>query len=70
MKDFRKLREEAVRQAHRQNDVICAGDIVMSARTGEKGVVHRTGVNYAIVVTEDGKMFREWVKDIRTINRP
>ena len=50
--------------------VICEGDIVMSARTGEKGVVHRTGVNYAIVVTEDGKMFREWVKDIRTINRP
>tara|TARA_B100000003_G_scaffold158804_1_gene144392 strand:- start:236 stop:448 length:213 start_codon:yes stop_codon:yes gene_type:complete len=70
MKDFRKLREQALRQAHRQNDVISEGDIVMSARTGDKGVVHRTGVNYAIVVTEDGKMFREWVKDIRAINRP
>ena len=70
MKDFRKLREEALRQAHRQNDVISEGDIVMSARTGDKGVVHRTGVNYAIVVTEDGRMFREWVKDIRAINRP
>ena len=37
MKDFKKLREEALRQAHRQNDVISEGDIVMSARTGDKG---------------------------------
>ena len=67
---YKKLREQALRQAHRQNDVITKGDIVMSARTGDKGTVHRTGVNYAIVVTEDGRMFREWVKDIRAINRP
>ena len=50
MKDFRKLREQALRQAHRQNDVISEGDIVMSARTGDKGTVHRTGVNYACLL--------------------
>ncbi len=69
MKNFKKLRLEALRQQHRQNDLISEGDLVMSARSGDKGVVHRTGVNYAIVITEDGKMFREWVKDIRTINK-
>lgn len=69
MKDFKKLRLEALRQQHRQNYLISEGDLVMSARSGDKGVVHRTGVNYAIVITEDGKMFREWVKDIRTINK-
>ena len=46
------------------------GDYVMSARTGEKGKIHRTGVNYCIIVTEGGNMFREWVKDVRPINKP
>ncbi|MFZ9204296.1 MAG: hypothetical protein ACO22L_00210 [Candidatus Nanopelagicaceae bacterium] len=40
----------------------------MSSRNGEKGTIHRVGGNYAIVVTEDGRMFREWIKNIRTIN--
>ena len=44
------------------------GDIVMSSRNGEKGTIHRVGGNYAIVITEDGEMFREWIKNIRTIN--
>lgn len=41
----------------------------MSSRTGDKGTIHRSGVNYVIAITEDGKMFREWVKDIRPINK-
>ena len=47
MKDFKKLREQAVRQEFRQTPMLCEGDYVMSARTGEKGKIHRTGVNYA-----------------------
>ena len=42
---------------------------VMNAITGQKGKIHRAGVNYVICVTEDGEMFRAWVKDIRDINR-
>ena len=68
MKDFKKLREEALRQQQRQAEVFKEGDAVMSARTGDKGRIHRVGGNYAIVITEEGKMFREWIKNIRAIN--
>ena len=68
MKDFKKLREEAIRQQQRQQEVFKEGDAVMSARTGDKGHIHRVGGNYAIVISEEGEMFREWIKNIRSIN--
>ena len=39
----------------------------MSSITGDKGTIHRTGVNYVIAITESGDMFRAWVKDIRAV---
>lgn len=69
MKDFKKLREEALRQQQRQQEVLKEGDFVMSSRTGDKGHIHRVGGNYAILVTESGNMFREWIKNIRSINK-
>ncbi len=68
MKDFKKLREEALRQQQRYTEVFKEGDAVMSSRTGEKGHIHRVGGNYAIVITDDGNMLREWIKNIRSIN--
>jgi hypothetical protein len=68
MKDFKKLREEALRQQQRQQHVFREGDAVMSSRTGDKGHIHRVGGNYAIIISEDSKMFREWIKNIRSIN--
>ena len=68
MKDFKKLREEALRQQQRQQLVFREGDAVMSSRTGDKGYIHRVGGNYAIVISEEGNMFREWIKNIRSIN--
>ena len=68
MKDFKKLREEALRQQQRQEERCKEGDAVMSSRTGEKGHLHRVGGNYAIVISEEGNMFREWIKNIRSIN--
>ena len=68
MKDFKKLREEALRQQQRQQEVFKEGDAVMSSRTGVKGHIHRVGGNYAIVISEEGNMFREWIKNIRSIN--
>ena len=67
MKDFKKLREQAVRQQHRQTDTFAEGDMIMNALTGEKGTIHRSGVNYVIAITESGEMFRAWVKDIRVV---
>jgi len=68
MKDFKKLREEALRQQQRHDEVFKEGDFVMSSRNGERGTIHRVGGNYAIIITEDGEMFREWIKNIRSIN--
>ena len=68
MKAFKKLREEALRQQQRQKEVFKEGDVVMSSRTGDKGYIHRIGGNYAIVISEEGNMFREWIKNIRSIN--
>ena len=68
MKNFKKLREEALRQQQRQDEVFKEGDDVMSSRTGDKGHIHRVGGNYAIIISEEGYMFREWIKNIRSIN--
>jgi len=68
MKDFKKLREQSLLKQYRSRDVFKEGDIVMSSITGDKGKIHRAGVNYVICVTEGGEMFRAWVKDIRRIN--
>jgi len=68
MKDFKKLREEALRQQQRQEEVFKEGDVVRSSKSGVKGYIHRIGGNYAIVISEDGNMFREWIKNIRSIN--
>ena len=70
MKDFKKIREQALRQSFRKKKVFVEGDVVMNALTGQKGTIHRSGVNYVICVTESGEMFRAWVKDIRDINKP
>ncbi len=68
MKDFKKIREEALRQQYRQTEVFKEGDVIMNSLTGEKGTIIRAGVNYAIAVTEDKQMFRAWIKDIREVN--
>ena len=68
MKDFRKLREEALRQQQRQQEVFKEGDVVMSSITGQRGKIHRVTSNYAICITESGEMFRSWIKDIRQLN--
>jgi len=68
MKDFKKLREEALRQQQRQQEVFKEGDVVMSSRTGDKGYIHRVGGNYAIIISEEGEMFREWIRNVRSIN--
>lgn len=68
MKNFKQIREEALRQQHRHSDFFAEGDVVMSSITGEKGTIHRAGVNYVIAITESGEMFRAWMKDVRHVN--
>ena len=53
MINFKKLREQALRQQQRHDQGLCEGDSVMSSRTGTKGTIHRVGGNYAIVISEE-----------------
>tara|TARA_B100000029_G_scaffold333700_1_gene325868 strand:+ start:2285 stop:2578 length:294 start_codon:yes stop_codon:yes gene_type:complete len=68
MKNFKKIREEALRQQVRHEEVFKVGDQIMSAHTGDKGKIHRIGGNYVICISEYGDMFRAWIKDIRLLN--
>ena len=73
MRDFKDLKNKADQQRFRLKEVYQPGDLVFNSNTGETGRVHRAGPNYVIAVTEQGDMFRAWVKDIcevrETINK-
>ena len=68
MKNFKKIREEALRQQVRHDSVFREGDHIMSSYTGDKGTIHRIGPNYVICISEYGDMFRARIKDVRHIN--
>ena len=51
MINFKKLREQALRQQQRHDEGLSEGDSVMSSRTGVKGTIHRVGGNYSIVLS-------------------
>lgn len=57
--DMRNLRENYVR-----GKIFKLGDRVENLNTGIVGEVMRRGTNYLICVTEDGSMFKSWIKDI------
>jgi hypothetical protein len=68
MKNFKQLRQEVTQECYIQKEIFQEGDVVMNVTTGEKGKIIRSGVNYVIAVTESGKMFRAWVRNIREVN--
>ena len=68
MKNFKRIREQALRQQVRQTQVFSEGDHIMNSNTGDKGVIKRKGGNYVIAISEHGEMFRAWIKDIRLMN--
>ena len=57
--DMRNLRENYVRKK-----IFNIGDIVENLNTGLVGEVMRRGTNYLICVTEEGYMFKSWIKDV------
>jgi len=58
--DFKNLRENYI-----QNKIFKTNDIVENMNTGLVGKVIRRGTNYLICVTEEGYMFKSWIKDLR-----
>jgi hypothetical protein len=59
-----KLDEEGLRNAYLENYVYEVGNIVENMNTGFRGEVIRRGTNYVICVTEDGMMFKSWLRDL------
>jgi hypothetical protein len=57
--DMRNLRENYVR-----GKIFRIGDKVQNLNTGLIGEVMRRGTNHLICVTEEGYMFKSWIKDV------
>jgi len=56
---MKNLRENYVR-----NRIFRLGDVVQNLNTGLIGEVMRRGTNHLICVTEEGYMFKSWIKDL------
>jgi hypothetical protein len=59
-----KLDEEGMRDAYLVDHIYEVGNLVENMNTGLTGEVIRRGTNYVICVTEDGIMFKSWLKDL------
>ena len=59
-----KLDEEGLRDAYLVDNIYEIGNLVENMNTGLTGEVIRRGTNYVICVTEDGIMFKSWLKDL------
>jgi cytidyltransferase-like protein len=59
-----KLDEEGLRDAYLVDHIYEVGNLVENMNTGLRGEVIRRGTNYVICVTEDGVMFKSWLKDL------
>ena len=57
--DMRNLRENYVTK-----NIFKLGDVVENLNTGLVGKIIRRGANHLICVTEEGFMFKSWIKDV------
>jgi hypothetical protein len=61
--DWKGLRENYI-----FGNLFNVGSIVESSTTGLKGEVIRSGANHLICVTNDGMMFKSWIKDVSEVS--
>ena len=59
-----KLDSEKLRENYLDNKIFNIGDIVENLNTGLVGKITRRGSNHLICVTENGIMFKAWLKDL------
>lgn len=62
-----ELDYDGLRWNYKNNGLFEVGTFVESLSSGLIGEVFRRGSNYLICVTEDGKMFKNWLKDVREV---
>jgi hypothetical protein len=56
-----------MRWDYKHNGLFQVGSIVENLNTGLVGQIIRRGSNHLICVTEDGIMFKSWLKDVREV---
>lgn len=59
-----ELDYDGMRWNYKNNNLFKVGSLVESLSSGLIGKIYRRGANYLICVTEDGKMFKNWLKDV------
>ena len=63
-----KLEEENLREAYRNGEIFNVNDIVENLNTGVIGRIITRGTNYVIVVDEENRVFRNWIKDLMEVH--
>lgn len=61
------LDSKGLRENYVFGNLFKVGDIVESCNTGLRGEIIRSGANHLICVTEDGIMFKSWIKDVALV---
>jgi hypothetical protein len=59
-----KCDQQTLRENYLVGNIFNIGDIVENLNTGLVGEVMRRGTNHLICVTEEGYMFKSWIKDL------
>ena len=59
-----KFDQQSLRENYIEKNIFNIGEIVENSNTGMVGKIIRRGTNYLICVTENGMMFKSWIKDI------
>ena len=62
-----ELDPQGLREHYVFDKLFQVGDIVESCNTGLRGEIIRSGANHLICVTEDGIMFKSWIKDVTLV---
>jgi len=60
-----KLDLQSLRENYVSGNIFKVGTIVENLNTGLSGKIIRRGTNYLICVTENGMMFKSWIKDVK-----
>ena len=60
-----KFDQQSLRENYIDNNIFREGQFVENLNTGLVGRVMRRGTNYLICVTENGMMFKSWIKDVK-----
>jgi hypothetical protein len=61
------LDSKGLREHYVFGNIFKVGDIVESCNTGLRGEIIRSGANHLICVTDDGIMFKSWIKDVALV---